>query len=538
MRGNIFMATTWKEYELNATAIEEISESLQSYLNDLGEISRNVQRNRLVLEELLLRIRDAYDAPVKLSVMIGKHFGRHVIKLSYSGAAFDPTDTEAENNSILETIGLAPMWGYRKNTNTVSMTISGKVKRGRLFKILVAIVLAGVLGYLGKYLPEGFRSTVDESILSPMISCFLGLLATFAGFMIALTITSGVLGVGDSSALSRIGKRVILRFFLITLLTATVALLAAYPFFNLVTGDSGQGAPFQLKSILSMFFDILPTNPVDPFLSGNSLQIIVIGLFVGVALLALGERTKVIRDFVQEGASLTQWLTSTVCSMVPVFVFVALLHQVWSGSASLLLSVWRPMLIIVGVSLVWMTILLLYTSFRVKCSPIRLLKKAIPAFVIGITTGSSMTAFTTAIATCKDQLGIDESYVKFSYPMGNVMYMQGTVMYLTVICLFFAETFDVKVSLMWFAMTILTASLLAIAVPPIPGAALMLFTILFSQLGIPEDALVIAAAMDIVFDFVDTGLNIFALILEVTSGAHSMKRIDHEVLRRPATGRS
>ena len=144
-----------------------------------------------------------------------------------------------------------------------------------------------------------------------------------------------------------------------------------------------------------------------------------------------------------------------------------------------------------------------------------------------------MTAFTTSIDICRDKMGIDESYVRFTYPMGNVMYMQGTVMYLSLISVYFAETYDLKVGLMWFVMTALTSTLLAIAVPPIPGAGLTLFTILFSQLGIPKDALVMAVAMDIVFDFVDTGFNIFALHLEVIGGAHAMKQIDHEVLRKP-----
>lgn len=520
------MKTKWIEYDLNSVTIEEISTHVQEYLNKLGEEPRNIQRNRLMIEELLLRIRDASDTTMRIRVMIGRHFGRHVFQISYKGAAFDPTEASQEDNPILETIGLTPIWGYRKQINTVSQTISGKAKRGRLFKILLAIVMASLLGYLGTFLPDTFRTTVDESFLSPLTNCFLGLLATFSGIMIALTITSGVLGVGDTSTLSRIGKNVILRFFLISFVTSIVALLAAYPFFELATGGSGEGPTLQLKEITGVFFNILPTNPIDPFLKGNSLQIIVIGLFVGVGLLALGERTKTVRDFVQEGASLSQWLTSSVCSMVPVFVFVALLHQIWSGNIRVLLSVWRPLLIIIGISVVWMVILFMFTSIRLKCSPPRFLKKILPVFVIGITTGSSMTVFATGMDICEDKLGIDSSYVKFSYPMGNVMYMQGTVAYLTILSLFFAETYHLEVNLMWFVMTVLSATLLAIAVPPIPGAALMLFTILFSQLGIPMEALVMATAMDIVCDFFDTGVNVFLLVLEVVSGARSMKRID------------
>ena len=524
------MSAAWKEYILNGDTIEEISAEVQAYMEEIDEDKRNILRSRLLIEELLLRIRDHHETEIKLHVLIGRHYGRHIFKINYSGDAFDPTVSNVEDNTILETIGISPMWGYHKNTNVVSMTLSGRVKSGRIFKILLAIALAALCGYLGTFMPDSVRTGIDRTVLSPLISCFLGLLATFAGFMIAFTITSGVIGIGDSASLSNIGRKVMLRFFLMSILTSVVALLATYPLFTFTSGG-GDSTSFQAEGILSVVFDILPRNPVDPFLSGNSLQIIVIGLFVGVGLLALGERTKVIRSFVQEGASLTQWLTSSVCSLVPIFVFISLLHQIWSGNISELLSVWRPLLIVIGVTVVWGIVLLLYTAFRSKCSPIIILKKIMPIFVIGITTASSMTAFTAGIQTCEKKLGIDNSYVRFAYPLGNVMYMQGTVIYLTVISLFFGETFDLEVSIIWFMVTVFSAALLAIAVPPIPGAGMMLFTILFSQLGIPDDALVMAIAMDIVIDFVDTGSNLFMMLLELTNGARSMKRLDHEILK-------
>ena len=54
-------AKVWKEYDLDNVAIEEISEDVQSYMKEIGEESRNIHRNRLVIEELLLRIKDSSD---------------------------------------------------------------------------------------------------------------------------------------------------------------------------------------------------------------------------------------------------------------------------------------------------------------------------------------------------------------------------------------------------------------------------------------------------------------------------------------------
>ncbi len=525
------MSTRWNEKELTNDAITEITEELRNYLEKIGEESRNTLRVVLSVEEILLRIRDSSDTAVMVRVMIGRNYGRHVFRVEYNGASFDPTDDGQEANSILEAIGLAPSWEYRKGKNCVSMVVSGRAKRGHVFKIVTAIILAVMIGILGSHIPGGLRTEIDESMLVPVMNVFLGLLSTFAGFMIAFTISSGIIGVGDSSTLSRLGKKTIIRFVLISILTAIVALAAVCLILGLTaTGGSDQAMTFHLKDITKMIFDIAPSNIIDPFWSGNSLQIILIGIFVGAGLLALGERSKLIRSLVLEGATLSQWLTSSVCSLVPIFVFAALIHQIWNGDLGAIVSLWKPVALLIVINLGWMILMVVYNSFRLKCSPILVLKKVLPASFVAFTTASSMAAFTLGMENCEKKLGVDRNYVRFAYPMGNVMYMQTTIVYLMVISVYFAGTYDIQITPMWLLSAVITGAFLAIAVPPLPGAGLTLYAILFSQLGIPDSALLIATALEVVIDFHDTGFNILFLQLEILSGARARKKLNRDVL--------
>lgn len=525
------MGTKWKEKELTNESITEITEDLRSYLEKLGEESRNTLRVVLAVEEILLRIRDSRSETVPVRVMVGRSYGRHIFKIEYRGESFDPTDGGQDANSILETIGIVPSWEYRRGENSVSMVISGRAKRGYVFKIVLAVISAVLLGILGKYMSDGVRTSIDNAILVPLMNVFLGLLSTFAGFMIAFTISSGVLGVGDRSALSKIGKRTILRFIGISFLTATVAMIPAYLIIGQSTsGGTDQSMLFNIKDILGMIFDIAPSNSIASFETGNSLQIIVIGVFVGAGLLALGEKTKHIRSLVMEAATLSQWLTSSVCSLVPVFVFVAVIHQVWSGDMGAIASLWKPIIVLLGINLVWIVLMIIYSSIRAKCSPLIIVKKILPASIVAFTTASSMAAFTLGMENCEKKLGVNRNYVRFAYPLGNVVYMLGTIIYLMVISVFFAKTYNVQITPMWLLTAVITVTFLAIAVPPLPGAGMMLFSILFSQLGIPENALLIATALEVVIDFFDTGFNVFFLQLEILSGARARKLLDRELL--------
>ena len=87
------------------------------------------------------------------------------------------------------------------------------------------------------------------------------------------------------------------------------------PFLSLdFSGNVAQHSS-QLGQISQMFFEILPTNPVDPFLMGNAMQIIVIAALLGIGLLSIGERGSAIRELVDEGATLTQHTVSLICGM-------------------------------------------------------------------------------------------------------------------------------------------------------------------------------------------------------------------------------
>ena len=53
---------------------------------------------------------------------------------------------------------------------------------------------------------------------------------------------------------------------------------------------------------------------------------------------------------------------------------------------------------------------------------------------------------------------------------------------------------------------------------------------IFAQLGIPSGALLLAAALDVVTDFFDTGFNVLLLNLEMVREAHIIGRIDRKIL--------
>ena len=528
------MALTYKEYTLDKAGATAISAGLQEYLNKHNMEKRNIMRIRLTAEELLLNIMESCGSSIKIYVGIGKQFGRQVFRLRYETPPFDPT-TDSKNpwsSDIMASLGLSPSWSYRDNVNTVSLILTDKPKRSTVFYIMVAILCALLLGFIGNYLPDATRQGLNDVLLTPVTDGFLGLMRTFSGLMIVLTICSGILQMGDSVTLGRMGKSILLKFICISFAVSIAATILVMPFLNLSFSEDSGGQLSQLSRISQMLFNILPANIIEPFQTGNALQIIVIAILIGGGLLAIGERGNRIRGLTEEAAVLMQNIISSICSLIPVFVFVMLLRQIWSGNASTMLSVIKILLLAVIAIIILGVSLWIISSIRLKCPPIMLLKKVLPPFLVALTTASGLSALPLGMETCEEKLGVKGSLVSFVYPLGSVLYKPSTAAFFSVLACALAEIYDVGVSLSWLIMAVVTITLLVIALPPVPGACILAFTVLFAALGIPAEALVLATTADIVMDFITTGFNTMLLIFRLACEANSLNRLERETLLR------
>ena len=522
-----------KEYLLNADGVDEISAELQKVLTGQGMERREALRIRLTIEELLLRVMDHNkDAPVTATLSVRKRFGTRTLFLKYGGPSFDPSDIEKEgawSSRILQNIGLDPTWSWRRGENCIQLQISGRKKMSQLAAILLAIVLASVLGAMGRFIPAETATALTDLLLTPIFEAFLGLLTTFAGLMIFLTVSSGVFGIGDTGSLNRVGRTMFPHFLGGVFIVSAASVVLLRPFLSLQSQGGGEGSS-QLKEISEMLFNILPKNLIQPFLEGNAMQIVVLAVFTGIVLLLLGEQTRRVSRFVEECCLLVQTMLRIVCKLIPVFVFVSLLRLIWSGAAGILAGMWKPVLMTVVMNLLVSAVLLLLGSIRAKVSPLTVLRKVIPPTVVAFSTSSCMAAYPSAMSAAEHRLGVQRRLLDFGFPIGVVIYMPSVAVIFASLSLYLAELYQVEVNLSWLVMATLVCAILAMAVPPVPGAMLTCYGILLAQLGIPAEGLLLASALDIVMDFLSAGFIILQLTLEMLHQGAALEMLDREVL--------
>ena len=521
---------------LDAAGIDCLAELLAQALGQAGVERKEALRLRLATEDILAIWQDGVGGGAFCNFRCGTRWGRAYIELLLPGQRLDPSEAERVGSetllcsNLLSQAGLAPVYRYRDGVNCLAFYPPKPRRFGSLAQLLAAIAAAAVCGLLCAAAPDGVGTAVSV-VISPLFNALMGILQALASPMIFLGICCGIVNIGDVQTLGRIGKTVLLRFLAAIFLLTGVTALCVVWLFQPGSGSAAAGASAAAQ-IYDMVLGIIPGNLISPFLEGNSLQIIFLAICMGVSLLVLGEKAGAVRTLLDHANTVVQFLMELVSRYMVVFVFVSLLSMALSQSLADLGGVAKGVALGVLACLVWPLLYALAVSVRMKVPFSPLLRKLLPTYLIALSTASSSAALSTNLETCEKRLGISEHLASFAVPLGQVVFKTGGAVGFFLLALGLAEFYGVAMPLPWVVTGVLVSGLLAIATPPVPGGFLTCCTVLLTQLGIPEEAVGLAVAGNMILDFFMTSCGISCLQSELVLAAHRLGMLDGAILRK------
>ncbi len=348
--------------------------------------------------------------------------------------------------------------------------------------------------------------------------------------MVFLSVTWGIYGIGDPDTLGRIGRKLVSRY----LRTGVFAAVAAMVFFPVLCNgfSKGEGSLTTLDSITELIFGIVPQSFLEPFVSGNTLQIIFLALIIGTTLLFLGKRTSSIVHGMEQLFLVVNYIMSIVGKLVPLLIFLVVLNMMWSGSLLKLVSIWKFLVIyFIAIAAVFI-VFLISTTVQQKIGPRVMIKKLLPAFLIAHSTASSSAAFSTSSENCIKKMGVDESLVNFGMPLGMVMHRPMLIMYYSLVIYYFAGIYNVPCTPVWLITGAFVSTVLATASPPVAGGGAVIYSMLFAQMGIPAEAVATALVIDLITDFSVTAFEVGVLPMTLINVSSKMSLLDTEVLKK------
>lgn len=523
------------QYALNYASVDKVAEKVQNFLLSMKVEKNTMLRVRLSVEEVLLRWVMHYPGHTEFRLEIGTHWNRPFVVLKLWGEEFDPlrkSDEELDfwSGEILSSVGLSPVFRHVNGCNIVQFPV--KRPTGNPGVTLLLSTLAGtMIGIaLNFAFPNTLQTIITNTILTPLQDAFIRVLNAVSAPVMFLSVLTTVCGVGSIAVTGKIGKRMVTRFLAYnTVLTAITIILSRY-IFNVPHGATSLSQR-EVSGVLDFFLDVLPGDMLSPLIAGDFTQLIVVALVLGSALLIAGAKAQTLSTIVEECNTVGLVIAEWIGDMSPAFVTLLVILGIQKNTAHMLVGIWRPALLIVLFAVLALSAKMLHVSLYYNVPIKTLVMKMKDSFLLSLRTFSVETSYTANQKCCEKRFGINQQLITYALPIGLICFMPISTVASTVLTLYAAECYQIPVDPIWMIMAVFLSVTLAAAGPPMAGIGILTYTVMFSKLNIPPQALTIVLVGDILMGFVIYPVNQAMLQLELLFEADKLGFLNHKALQ-------
>ncbi len=408
-------------------------------------------------------------------------------------------------------------------------------------KIIIALILGASIGViLNLFLPETFE-LLDTLLFVPVGSIFLNLIQMLVVPIVFCSIALGVASLGDVKKVGRIGGRTV-SFFLITTAVAIILAMALALFIrpgavgNFNLSNQAFDGVTEAPSFVDTMVGIIPTNPISAMAEGNMLQVIFFAFFFGVALAALKEQSKRTTRLLEEINNILMYLITLTMHVAPFGTFALLASAIGQQGLAAMQAMALYML---TVTLALFLHLIIVYSFALKVlgkySPILFFKKFFPAMLVAFSTSSSNATLPIAMKTAQENLGVSKSVSSFVQPLGATINMDGTAIMQGVATIFIAQAYGIDLTINQLLMVVLTAVLASVGTAGVPGAGIVMLSMVLQQVGLPVSGIALIIGIDRPLNMLRTAINVCGDTICAIIIDESEKKIGMDVLQEKAS---
>lgn len=525
---------TTEYYKLDLKSVDDISKRTSEFLMGEGAENREVMSKRLAVECCLEIWRMGLGEENQCILQIGSKHGRKYLLLKTPGPMKNPSSLDIEmtgnnpdesvyidNFGFLEAIGYTPEYQYIKGNNTLRIWAPAPRKKLNI-KVMLPVVI-GMLILLVHFLSPSAGQILYEYVVNPVYTTFMRMLSAICGPLVLLSVLTSICGMGDMASFGKTGYVVVKQFLMRSFGLSVVACAFTIPFFK-IEGFGGGEMGTGLQQIIQMFVEIVPSDIVSPFASGNALQIVFMSVIVGLAFLYLSDSVSNLTNIVSQLQRVVFQIMHFLGSIMPYFMVVAILNLFMTCTLTQIAGLVKPVFITIGLYLLLIVLNSLYTGITTKTSVAKLIKSTCNAALIALMTASSTAAMDKMISDCNEKLGVEEKIVNFAIPLGQAIFKPAATCVYFVCSLYVANIADISINPIFIFTSIIISWILGISTAPVPGALVAGLGIMFLQLGIPQDYVSIGISMSLLLDNIGTMTNVQLLQEEVYSAQKSINK--------------
>ncbi len=347
-----------------------------------------------------------------------------------------------------------------------------KFKLGLIPRLIIGIVL-GIL--TGLYLPE-----MVTKIAVTFSSFFSSWLSFIIPLMILAFVTKGIADLSEGAG-KLLGITVLVSY-ASTLIGGSLSwVMSNTVFTKFITKEAVEQITKAAGDSLEPIFGI----PLEPFFDVTGALVFAFVFGLSISWLRGKGKGEYSYGFINEfNEIITNILSKAVVPVLPFYIFGNFANMAYSGSVFAILGIfWKIFLCIVGLHLVYVTIMFVVSGTYAKKNPFMLIKNQIQGYITAVGTQSSAATIPVNLE-CARKDGVSKEIREFVIPLGATVHMPGSMITITgctfTILAMYGMNNGFKIMLPFIAVL----GIAMVAAPGAPGGAVMSALPFLTMVGI------------------------------------------------------
>ena len=378
----------------------------------------------------------------------------------------------------------------------------------RKLNLLAQILIGALLGILVGQLFPSFAK--ELKILGVLFTSLVQMVIVPLVFpLVVLSIVT----MKNTKKFGNLAFKTFLHFFSITTLVITLSLILGK-----VTGiganiKAGSISTEAIKDVASninlsdFLTSIVPKNVFTAFADGNLLPVIFFAVFLGIALIAVGDDNKPVITFFESWIKAMYKIVDYAIAFAPVGVFGLIASNVAkTGLGDLYLLGQFVLLLYVGY-LAALLIVFPIIAYIFKIPYLKLLSNIKDLVLIAFTTGGSAVVLPTLLERSEEN-GISESVSAFATPLGYSFNLIGACIYISLSVTFITNLYSTQLTWGQLITLILFLTIITKGIAAVPSGALVVLLATAAQLNLPAEGIALIVSVDFLANAGRTAVNV------------------------------
>lgn len=380
-------------------------------------------------------------------------------------------------------------------------------------------------------LAEGFIKLI-KMMLAPIVFCF---------------VVTGILHTGNLRTAGRVALKTILYFEVITTIALLIGVIVTYVMqpgtgmnvdvstLNPATIQGFIGESSHVSDIKGFFLNIIPSTFISAFAKGDILQVLLLAILFGCALLLSGEKGAIVGHFIEGMSDILFRIIGMIVRLSPLGVAGAMAFTVGQFGFSILQQL-GELVITYYVACVIFLVVLAGVMRLCGLSLLQFMSYLKSEILISMGSSASDAVMPLVMAKLR-HLGIKDTTVGLVIPTGYSFNLDGFSMWLTCAVIFIAQATNTALDAGTLALILLVSMFTSKGAHGIPGSAIVVLAATLTAIpSIPVLGIAMILSVDKIMGFFRIALNLVGNCVGTVAIAAWEGHLDRDKARKVLAG--